>query len=318
VKRLLRLSPLLLLLGAAVPASSPALPPVAASTLRDPDARVGGVAYRLAAAGAPLCADPFPLTGMLFHHLAEYRPEDRPLMIDRHHLDRGPGVLAVIAGSPAAAAGLVAGDVLLAVNGRAFASGASIAEEHRPERWRKLAEASETQLEVALHNGPAQLVVLRQSEELRVTLASRRACTNRVRLAYSSQVNAFADDRRAIVTTAMLDFVRSDDELALILGHEMAHVILHHPPMDDSDKLLASIGIRSGTFWKREEAADRLAIKLMAAAGYDLGAVIPFWRRYLRAYDSAPQIFRYHPSLGARERIAQEEIDRIRLRAKAP
>ena len=56
--------------------------------------------------------------------------------------------------------------------------------------------------------------------------------------------------------------------------------------------------------WKREEEADRFGLRLMAAAGYDLDAAIPFWRRYLGKYDWFPQLFRSHPSLGARERIA--------------
>jgi predicted Zn-dependent protease len=63
--------------------------------------------------------------------------------------------------------------------------------------------------------------------------------------------------------------------------------------------------------WKREEAADRLGLRLMADAGYDLSAAIPFWRRYLKKYDWFPQIFRSHPSLKARERIAAEEIEAI-------
>ena len=313
-----RLLPALLLLAAAAPGVAADPPAADWSTLRESDARVARVAYRLAAAGEPLCSDPYPLTGMLFHHLAEYLPQDRPMMIERHGLDRGPGVLTVLAGSPAAEAGLVAGDVLLAVNGKAFATGASIAAEPKAKRWRKRAEASEAQLEAELRKGPAALTVLRQGQEIRLTLASRPSCTGRIRLAYSTQVNAFANDRRAIVTTAMLDFVRNDDELALILGHELAHLILGHPPMGEDDKVLASLGIGSGKFWKREEAADRLAIRLIAAAGYDLEAVIPFWRRFLSAYDSAPQIFRYHPSLRARERIAAEEIGRLRDRARTP
>ena len=82
--------------------------------------------------------------------------------------------------------------------------------------------------------------------------------------------------------------------------------------MDTEDKLLASFGIRAETYWKREAAADRMAIRLMAAAGYDLDAIIPFWRRFLGEYDKDPQIFRYHPSLEARERITRDEIAAIR------
>jgi hypothetical protein len=288
------------------------------TTLRQADARIGRVAYRLATAGRALCAQHHPLTGLLFHHLAEYLPADRPLMVERYRLDRGPGVLTVLGGTPATEAGLKAGDVLLSVNERPFPSPLAEVAEHDSAKWRRLAEAGEMQLEAALGTGPARLRVLRQGSEMDVTLRSVPGCFGRVRLARNPRVNAFSNGHDVLITTAMLDYVHSDDELALIVGHELAHFILGHPPMHTGDKLLASVGIRSGVYWKREEAADRLAIRLMAAAGYDLDAVVPFWRRFLGEYDRDPQIFRYHPSLGARERIAREEIAAIRSGAPSP
>ncbi|MEA3002037.1 MAG: hypothetical protein QOH81_825 [Sphingomonadales bacterium] len=288
------------------------------TTLRQADARVAAIAYRLALAGRGLCPALHPLTGLLFHHLAEYLPADRVLMTRLYGLDRGPGVLTVLAGSPAAQAGLKAGDVLLAVNGQAFPSPAAQIGLRDADKWRPLAEAGEARLEEALGRGPARLRVLREGRELEVTLGSAPGCFGRVRLARNPKVNAFSNGHDVIVTTAMLDYVRSDDELALVIGHELGHFILGHPPMHGGDKLLASIGIGSGMFWKREEAADRMALRLMAAAGYDLDAAIPFWRRFLGQYDTDPQIFRYHPSLGARERIAREEIAAIRAAGAGP
>jgi beta-barrel assembly-enhancing protease len=45
----------------------------------------------------------------------------------------------------------------------------------------------------------------------------------------NEQVNAFAAPGGIIViTTGMLKFLKNEDELALILGHEIAHVELHH------------------------------------------------------------------------------------------
>src|SRR5687768_712624 len=79
------------------------------TTLRAADARVAAVAYRLATAGARECPASYPLTGMLLHHLAEYDAKGRQIQIERYRLDRGPGVLAVLAGGPADRAGLVAG-----------------------------------------------------------------------------------------------------------------------------------------------------------------------------------------------------------------
>jgi hypothetical protein len=284
----------------------------AASTLRRDDARVGAVAYRLALAGRSQCSEAFPLTGMLFHHLAEYEPADRRLMISRYRLDRGPGVLTVLAGSPAAAAGLVAGDVLLTVNGRPFPSPAVAAGEERRKAMRKMLEASEAQLEQALRAGPAELKVLRAGRELPVTLGSVRGCVGRVRLARSTQMNAFSLRGYVVMTTAMLGYVRSDDELAVVLGHELSHSILGHEGMRNDEGLLESLGFKPSAIWRREEQADRFGLRLMAAAGYDLDAAVPFWHRYLGQYDWFPQIFRSHPSRGSREKIARQEIEAIR------
>jgi len=306
----------LVLSAQAAPDASPPPPTTARSTasttLRQDDLRVGAVAYRLALAGTGLCAERHPLTGFLFHHLAEYEPRDRPLMVARYGLDRGPGVLTVIADTPAARAGLVAGDVLLAVNGHPLPTGASVAAEPKREKWRRLADEAEGELEAALRQGPADLRVLRSGREMAVRLGSIPACLGRVRLARSTQVNAFATGRTVVMTLAMLDFLKGDDELAVVLGHELAHNILRHPAMRSEEGILRGLGIKGSAMWKREEAADRLGLRMMAAAGYDLDAAIPFWRRYLGKYDWFPQIFRSHPSLGARERIAAEEIASIR------
>jgi membrane-associated protease RseP (regulator of RpoE activity) len=309
----------LLLLAAQAPAASPAAAPAAAvpapasagTTLRQDDLRVGTVAYRLAVAGRAVCPRTIPQTGLLFHHLGEYLPRDRPWMVAQYGLDRGPGVLAVVAGSPADQAGLVAGDVLLSVDGAAFPSPLAIAAERDPKKMRALTEASEAQLEDALSRGPAELGVLREGRALKLSLGSVPGCEARVRLARSSQVNAFHTGRKVVMTTAMLAFVANDDELAVVLGHEMSHPILHHPVMSEGEGILAGFGIGAGAIWQREAQADRFGLRLMAAAGYDLGAVIPFWRRYLTKYDG-PQLFRSHPSLEARAKMAAQEIAAIR------
>jgi Peptidase family M48 len=312
-----------LLAGLAPPAwgqaaSAPVSVPGAGSTLRDHDARVAAVAYRLARNGGSLCAERYPLTGLLFHHLAEYEAGDRPLMIGRYGLDRGPGILTILPGTPAAAAGLAAGDVLLLVNGRAFPSPVPIAAEARRKKWRPMLEASDKLLEDALRTGPASLRVLRQGRQLDLTLGSEPGCIGRVRLARSTQMNAFSLRGYVIMTTAMLGYVRSDDELAVVLGHELSHSILGHQGVRDEEGILAGLGIKPNAIWKREAAADRLGLRLMAGAGYNLDAAIPFWNRYLGQYDWFPQIFRSHPSRGAREKIAREEIAAIRGAPPAP
>lgn len=291
----------------------PSTGPGGQSTLRQADLRVGAVAYRIALAGRPFCSQPHPLTGLLFHHLGEYEPADRITMIQRHGLDRGPGILTVLADTPAARSGLVAGDVLLAVNGRPFPSATAIAAMANRDSRRKAMEANEFQLEDQLRAGPARLRILRGGRETEAVLASVQGCLGRVRLARSSQTNAFANGRYVVMTTSMLEFLRGDDELAVVLGHEMSHNILRHPTILDEQGvpkggIARALGKNAKRVWRTEEQADRLGIRLMAAAGYNVQAAIPFWRRYLGKYDWFPQIFRTHPSLSARERITREAI----------
>jgi len=303
-----------LVLGA-VPINGSLAQPAAAgeSSLRQDDLRVAAATYRIALAGRPLCSQAFPLTGLLFHHLAEYELADRATMVARYGLDRGPGILTVLGGSPAARAGLIAGDVLLSVNGAPFPSEAEIATEPDRDKWRKRVEASEGLLEERLKSGPVDLRLLREGREIGLRLDSVPGCPGRVRLARSRQVNAFANGRTVVMTTAMLGFLRSDDELAVVLGHEMSHNILRHPTLLDEQGVPKrgigrALGKNGKRVWRTEEEADRFGIRLMSAAGYNVNAAIPFWRRYLGRYDWMPQIFRTHPSLGARERITREAI----------
>lgn len=316
--------PLLLLVaaGAATPQSVPAVvsPQSVAETaassptfLREADYRVAKIGYRIGLAGRQFCPEPYPLTGMSLHHLAEYGAADRAKAAELYGLDRGPGVLAVVENSPAAHAGLIAGDVLLAVNGRAFPSPVEMARGRDNEEARPSIEASEAMLEAELESGPASLTLLRGEQEVSVRLEAVAGCPARVRLARSSQVNAFANRGYAIMTTALLDFLESDDELAVVLGHEIAHTILRHPAELEALGVpqggpLRSFGKNASRVRKTEEEADRLGIRLTWAAGYDVTAAIPYWRRYYGKYDRLPQLFRTHPSLGARERLIRDVI----------
>lgn len=309
----LRSHPWLLAIAAALalPASI-AAQSLPATTLRVADLRVASIAYRIGVAGVGFCGDKYPLTGLLLHHLPEYDRPGRAIQIERYRLDRGPGVLAIVADGPAARAGLLAGDVLLAVNGMAFPDPRAMAAQRDSKVWRQAIEASEAQLEEALRRGPAELRILRKGEELRISLGSIPACPIRIRLAQSNQANAFANGRYVILTSKMIRFVRSDDELAIMIGHELAHNILNHKDRLEAQNvprgLLRSIGKNASRVRVTEEEAERFGLQLAWAAGYDVDAAIPFWRRFYAAHGAGPQIFRTHPSLRAREKLIADTI----------
>lgn len=283
-----------------------------ASFLREEDYRVARIGYRIGIAGARYCPELYPLTGLLLHHLGEYAEADRAEAIALYHLDRGPGVLAVVEGSPAAAAGLVAGDVVIAVNDQPWPSSSATATP-APDAARRAVEATEHALEQQLRLGPARLRILRDGRERTISLESIGGCPARVRLARSKQVNAFANRGYAIMTTAMLDFTNNDDEIAIILGHEIAHNVLHHPETLKAEGVpTKGLGRRLGANRVRvratEDAADRLGLKLSWAAGYDLSAAIPYWRRYQARFGAPPGFLSTHPSLAQREKAIADFI----------
>lgn len=292
----------------------PNLPEAAGSFLRAEDHRIAAIAYRLALEGAAFCPEPYPLTGLLLHHLADYDAEGGRLVLAAWPLGRGPGVLAVIAGSPAAQAGLQAGDVVTEYNGTPVPSAEAIAAIPDAKARRAAVEEAEALLEAELRRGPTRLTVLRGGAMHEVTLGSRPGCPARVRLARSSQPNAFANGRWAVVTTRVMEFTRSDDELAVVIAHELAHNILAHKQRLDAQGvprgLLRRFGKNAERIRATEEEADRLGVRLLAAAGYDRSAIIPFWRRFYARFDS-PQLFRTHPGLKARERLIVEVLDEI-------
>jgi hypothetical protein len=287
-----------------------------ASTLRTADLRVASVAFRLGVAGRRLCPDPYPLTGMLLHHLAEYDAAGQRIQIERHQIHRGPGVLATVAASPATAAGLRAGDVLLGVNGRPFGDPRRIAAENREDRRRRLIEAEEALMEAALRQGPARLRVLRGGRESEVVLHPIAACPVRARLANSNQPTAFSNRGYVILTTRVLDLLYSDDELAVVIGHELGHHVLEHERRLAEQKvpkgLLRGFGKNAARIRSIEAEADRFGLRVAASAGYDIAATTDMWERLAKAGWRGPQVFRTHPTAAERKRAIEEVLTEIR------
>jgi hypothetical protein len=270
------------------------------------------VAYRLATVGIRYCPNRQPLSGLLLHHLAEYEGPTRAAALQRYPLDKGPGVLTVLADSPAARAGLAAGDVLLAVNGEAFADPVAIAAEADAKKRRRRIEASEDQLQSQLAKGPVELTVSRSGTRLSLRLTPIQGCPLRIRLARSGRANAFADGHYVVMTTGLLDLIDNDDELAMAIGHELAHNILQHrlrlEQEDVPTGILRGLGANAAKVKATEEEADRLAVRLAWSAGFDPLAAIPFWRRYYAGHDEGPQLFPTHPGLGRREQLLRATL----------
>lgn len=274
------------------------------------DQRVARVAQRLSEDNVELCPAVRLAAGWALHSASQYSNELRPLVLSRFGLEGDlPGVLSAPPSSAAAEAGLREGDLILAVNGAALNTG--------PARTRPAFEglaANIAVLDRALASGATRLDIRRGGEPLSVTIQPHRACGYEVQLNPSDELNARADGRRLFISTALAGFTQSDDELALILGHELAHHVLRHRTWSDvggagreANEAAAVNGAGD-----KETQADRVGLFLTARAGYDTRIAPAFWRRFGAANWRVryPQL--RHASAEARARALEQvqvEID---------
>jgi len=152
--------------------------------------------------------------------------------------------------------------------------------------------------------------------------------------------NAFAmPGGKIAVFTGLLKLVDSDDELAAVIGHEIAHVLLQHAnqrmsaevlrgvggvvaaygtkDMSDQNRALVLAAYGAGTQLgiilpysrAHEIQADRLGLMISARAGYDPRAAIRFWEKMEQSSPSSvPEFLSTHPGYGTRLRTLQEAM----------
>lgn len=274
--------------------------------LREQDLRVASVAYRLATSPASCRTATAPQLGFILHGLGQYAPGDRDAAKIHYALGEHIGVMAVVPGTPAAAAGLAANDQLISVNGLELRTGPVSAPGRAP------AERVGDIIADAMRKGAVILRVSNAEGAKDVRFRADLGCSSQVELVPDPDVNAWADGRRVMITTAILDQCGTDDELALVIAHEMGHNLLGHR------HLLAAAGAESnllpvgeaGTAMGRrtEEEADRFAVAMVRAAGYDLGQALPFLERLLDANGPKARAAATHPASGRRLALLRAAI----------
>ena len=67
-------------------------------------------------------------------------------------------------------------------------------------------------------------------------------CAIPVNLETNSEVNAFTDYKRIVIYSSLLRIARTDDQLAVIVGHELAHVNMGHYQKKLQNSLLGEFG----------------------------------------------------------------------------
>jgi len=154
------------------------------------------------------------------------------------------------------------------------------------------------------------------------------------KLVQDDQINAWCmPGGKIVVYTGILPVTKTEEGLAVVLGHELSHALLNHGQQNMSAGYLQQIGMIgvsiaaqaaglsedtqslvslayilgstvAGTLpfsRSNESEADRYGLTLMAIAGYNPDAAVPFWERMTAmAGDSGPDWLNTHPSHSTR------------------
>jgi hypothetical protein len=237
-------------------------------------------------------------------------------------MDEQLQVTSVLAGSGAAKAGLRLGDALLAAAGKALPTGPNA-----------LAGAGAVFGPIVASQAKLPLTVEREGKQRDLNIPATRACGFGIELGNADLVNAYADGPRVLVTRGMLDVTKSDEELAYVLARTMAHNILEHPKTQRNQATLDSVidnlvrvnpdtAMLSGSGGIKpmpgnlDAAADRLAIFMLARAGYGIDGAPGFWKRFAASHPVtvANGFTASHPSTAARLTALELAIEDVKAR----
>ena len=196
----------------------------------------------------------------------------------------------------------------------------------------------------ALNRDAAQVARVKAiSQRLIPTTAAFRPDATRwaweVNVISSDQVNAWCmpGGKMAVYTGLIEKLKVTDDELAAVMGHEIAHALREHGRERASQAYAqsillgvagAAVGLGQGSMQvaqivtdvtfnlpnsrEHETEADRIGVELAARAGYDPRAAITLWQKMGQAGGSAPpQFLSTHPSPQNRQKDLADYSARV-------
>ena len=260
-------------------------------TLLAHNERLMRVGWPVLQANAELCPRTRPALGLLLHSDDSYSHDTRAAARRVLGTDAEPSVLAAAPNGPAGKAGITAGDVLVVDGERA--GGKAL---------RKEVEAADG-APISLEAGP-------RGATRTVSLTPQRACDYRLRVRPGSAINAYADGRTITISAGMMEFVEDDDELALIIGHELAHNTMGHIRKAVTNYLLSGFATRYTRPFESE--SDYVGLYYMARAGFDPDGVEDVWRRLAEVDPRSVNRAKTHPTYPdrfLRIRAARDEIE---------
>ena len=286
--------------------------------------RVENVGFHIRVANRQFCVDTDPLIGL---HAATVQSLPKKYRSYSHEALEiswtKPTVIAVVDGSPASVAGLKLGDQILTLNN-------DVVSPYRTDGW---------MTDWLRKNGekPVRISFLRDGQDDERIVYPVLACAIPISYVSDPVPNAFTDFKKIVVYSGMLRLTQTDSELAVIVGHELAHVTMEHYQKRAQNFYLGELsgamidggfmlgGIYTGTTFTRrlgaaglfafsvsfEREADYVGAYYAARAGYDISGTEEIWRKLGSEVPDAIRLATTHPISPARFVQMQKVIAEI-------
>jgi beta-barrel assembly-enhancing protease len=220
-------------------------------------------------------------------------------------VDHTVTVFTVAKDGPAARAGLKPGDKITSVNGESIPSMAGAMSIYQGKIETALAQ-----------RGPVAIGYTRNGERSVARVTPAPACDYRVVFSNAPMINALTDGNSVTVMRGLVNLLSRDDELALVIGHEIGHNVLGHFARG------RELGHQAGPFnsgaqasmRQFEKEADYIGLYFVALAGYDMDTALQSSQRMAAASPMGDRGSPTHPSQAERQAVLQAALKEIRAK----
>ena len=243
--------------------------------------RLQKVGYPILKNSSELCENTINSLGVMFN---AYVSSDKYSEVEKevYEIDDRLLLTYVIPSSSAFKSGLRNNDEIISIN--------NIKATENKEKFHKELE------KLRAKSDSLKVVYKRQGEERVATFDPDLICNYPILLVQNDSVNAFANGSQIGITTGMIRFAEEDEQLGLVIAHELGHNIMDHISKLRTNSLLGTIvdlaaayyGVNTqGVFGQTgarmysqefEAEADYVGIYYMERAGYSIDNVADFWR----------------------------------------
>jgi hypothetical protein len=273
-------------------------------------AKLLSVSHPIMLANAEFCGKKVkPVVGMVMWNKDSLSPEVARAVESAYGLSNRLTIQMTADSSAAADAGLKGGDIIVALNGQNIAEG-------------KAGLRQSQQIISAAGESPITVIYERNGQARETVLKPKIACAYPVILDDSAEINAYADGQKIVVARGLMKFVENNNELALVIAHELAHNTMGHINKKQQnvlagslgglavDAVLGAAGVGTGGQFSKlggqmgmashsvafEQEADYIGMYYMERAGYSSAGVAQFWRRMAAEGNSSVNMRTTHPS----------------------